>query len=172
MTRDFHSSCRAASNRANQHGGFLLEALVGILIFTLGVLGLFALQARAIGYSSDAQYRGEAAYLSNAYLSKMWAMPRGSLTALFDDAGEAEYDAFAARIADRLPGASLIPNNPTVVITQPGSAAGIANVAGSGMALTDNSTLVTITIQWMQPSTIEGESVTHRYEISSILGLN
>jgi len=165
-------SSRARVSRAKQRGGFLLEALVGILIFTLGVLGLFALQARAIGYSSDAQYRGEAAYLSNAYLSKMWAMPRGTLTALFDDAGEAEYDAFAARITDRLPGASLIANNPTVVITQPGGPAGIPNVAGSGMALTDNSTLVTITIQWMQPSTIEGESVTHRYEISSILGIN
>jgi hypothetical protein len=166
------SASRAPFSPSGQRGGFLLEALVGILIFTLGVLGLFALQARAIGYSSDAQYRGEAAYLSNAYLSKMWAMPRGTLTTLFDDAGEAEYDAFAARVAERLPGASLIANNPTVVITQPGSAAGIANVAGSGMALTDSSTLVTITIQWMQPSTIEGESVTHRYEISSILGIN
>lgn len=172
MKRALPSSRAALRSRARQRGGFLLEALVGILIFTLGVLGLFALQARAIGYSSDAQYRGEAAYLSNAYLSKMWAMPRGTLTTLFDDAGETEYDAFADRIAQRLPGASLIANNPTVVITQPGGPAGIANVAGSGMALTDSSTLVTITIQWMQPSTIEGESVTHRYEISSILGIN
>ena len=166
------ATTRLAAAHHRQRGGFLLEALVGILIFTLGVLGLFALQARAIGYSSDAQYRGEAAYLANAYLSKMWAMPRATLTTLFDGAGEAEYDAFAARIAERLPGAGAIPGNPTVVITQPAAAGGMAVVPGTNMSLTDNSTLVTITIQWMQPSTIEGETVTHQYVISSILGIN
>ena len=55
------TSLPAHAGRRTQRGGFLLEALVGILIFTLGVLGLLALQGRAIGYSSDAQYRGEAA---------------------------------------------------------------------------------------------------------------
>ena len=108
-----------------ERGGFLLEALVGILIFTLGVIGLFALQARAIGYTSDVQYRGEAAYLANAYISKMWAMPRPTLTVLFDNAGEAEYDAFAAAVQLRLPGAAApaLAPNPTVTITQPPPAA-------------------------------------------------
>jgi type IV pilus assembly protein PilV len=154
-------------------GGFLLEALVGILIFTLGVIGLFALQARAIGYSSDVQYRGEAAYLANAYLSKMWAMPRAALTAQFDDAGEAEYDAFATTVQQRLPGAAdaaLLPN-PLVLITQP-PVGGVPN-AGGNIALTDNSTLVTITIQWLQPANVEGAPpTTHQYTVTSILGLN
>lgn len=154
-----------------QRGGFLLEALVGILIFTLGVLGLFAMQARAIGYSSDVQYRGEAAYLANAYLSKMWAMPRATLPALFDDAGEAEYDAFALAIQSRLPGAATIVPNPIVTITQPpagGSVDAVTNVA-----LTDNSTLVTVQIQWLQPANIEGAPpTTHQYTITSILGVN
>ena len=40
------TSLPAHAGRRTQRGGFLLEALVGILIFTLGVLGLFALQAK------------------------------------------------------------------------------------------------------------------------------
>jgi len=80
MTSRFHRPT-ANPRRAAQRGGFLLEALVGILIFTLGVLGLLGLQGRAIGYSSDAQYRGEAAYLANAYIAKMWAEQRTLLPA-------------------------------------------------------------------------------------------
>jgi hypothetical protein len=151
-------------------GGFLLEALVGILIFTLGVLGLFALQARAIGYSSDVQYRGEAAYLANAYLSKMWAMPRATLTALFDDPGEAEYDAFALTIQQRLPGAALIVPNPVVTITQPPAGGAVDPVTNIG--LTNNSTLVTIQIQWQQTAGEGAPPTTHQYTISTILGLN
>lgn len=161
---------RSPAKPARQRGGFLLEALVGILIFTLGVLGLFAMQARAIGYSSDVQYRGEAAYLANAYLSKMWAMPRATLTTLFDDPGEDEYDALAAAMALRLPGAALIAPNPIVTITQP--PAGGAVDPATNVGLTDNSTLVTITIQWQQPAAEGAPPTTHQYTISSILGVN
>ncbi len=155
-----------------ERGGFLLEALVGILIFTFGVIGLFALQARAIGYSSDVQYRGEAAYLANAYLSKMWAMPRATLMALFDTAGEPEYDAFATMV-QQLPGAAdpALAPNPLVTITQP-PAGGLANVLGTGASLTDNSTLVTIQIQWMQPAGEGAPPTIHNYTITSFLGIN
>jgi type IV pilus assembly protein PilV len=155
--------------RERQQGGFLLEALIGILIFTLGVLGLMALQGRAIGYTSDTQYRGEAAYLANAYVAKMWADARANLPARYDDAGEDEYDAFQAAVY-RLPGANGIPNNPQVTITQ-APAAGIVD-AGGGISLTGNSTLVTIVIQW-QPPAKEGEAGTvHNYTMTSIIGVN
>lgn len=160
---------RSRPTPAAQHGGFLLEALVGILIFSLGVLGLVALQGRAIGYSSDAQYRGEAAYLADAYLAKMWSDSYANLPARYDDPGEAEYDAFQTAVA-RLPGAAAIANNPTVRITQ-APAAGIAN-AGGGISLTGNSTMVEITIQW-QPPAKEGETAAvHRHVVTSIVGSN
>jgi type IV pilus assembly protein PilV len=170
-----HAPGRPHAAARSERGGFLLEALVGILIFTLGVIGLFALQARAIGYTSDVQYRGQAAYLANAYLSKMWAMPRATLTTLFDNAGEAEYDAFQAAILvgpRRLPGAddpALAPN-PLVTITQP-PAGGLPN-AGGNISLTDNSTLVTITILWQQSAAEGAPPTTHQYTITSILGIN
>ena len=49
-----------------QHGAFLIEALVAILIFSLGVLGLVALGGSAVGAQSDAQYRTEASSLAEA----------------------------------------------------------------------------------------------------------
>ena len=45
----------------NQAGFFLLEALVAILIFSLGILGLVAMGSVAINAQNDAQYRTEAA---------------------------------------------------------------------------------------------------------------
>lgn len=160
---------KTSAKRKAQEGVFLLEALIGILIFTLGVLGLMALQGRAIGYTGDAQYRGEAAFLANGYIAKMWAEDRAVLPAAYDDPGEVEYDEFQATVF-RLPGAASIANNPQVTIVQapPG---GIAD-AGGGISLTANSTLVTIVIQWRPPEK-EGETdATHNYTITAILGTN
>ena len=48
-----------------QQGFFLLEALIAILIFSLGVLGMVAMGGAAIAAQSDAQYRTDAANLAN-----------------------------------------------------------------------------------------------------------
>lgn len=62
-----------------QGGVMLLEALIGILIFTVGILGLIGLQAASINAVSDAKYRADAAFLSNQILSQMWADNPGNL---------------------------------------------------------------------------------------------
>ena len=49
-----------------QQGVVLIEALVAILIFSLGILGLVALGGQAVGAQSDAQYRTEASGLADA----------------------------------------------------------------------------------------------------------
>ncbi len=55
-----------------QQGSILLEALIAILIFTFGLLGLIGIQASAVGLSIDAKYRADAAYLANQIVSQMW----------------------------------------------------------------------------------------------------
>lgn len=55
-----------------QNGFFLLEALIGILIFSLGLLGLVAMSGAAISAQSDAQYRAEAAKFANEIIGVMW----------------------------------------------------------------------------------------------------
>lgn len=55
-----------------QRGSSLLEALVAILIFSLGILALVALQAVSIKNSIDAKYRADAAYLANQIIAQLW----------------------------------------------------------------------------------------------------
>jgi len=50
----------------------MLEALISILIFSFGILGLIGIQANAVGLSIDAKYRADAAYLANQIVSQMW----------------------------------------------------------------------------------------------------
>lgn len=49
-----------------QGGFFLIEAMVAILIFALGILGLVAMGGTAVSSQSDAQYRTEASSLADA----------------------------------------------------------------------------------------------------------
>src|SRR5665811_2244945 len=72
------------SIRRTQEGAFLLEALIGILIFSLGILGIVGLQAQAIRSTNDAEYRAEAVYLANSLVSQMWADDRNTLKAKYD----------------------------------------------------------------------------------------
>ena len=61
-----------SSNLAGQRGSFLIEALIGILIFSLGILALVGMQAAAISAQSDARYRTEASNLAQQMVNTMW----------------------------------------------------------------------------------------------------
>ena len=50
--------------RNRQSGVMLLEAMIAILIFSLGVLGVVGMQAMAVAASRDAKYRADAALLA------------------------------------------------------------------------------------------------------------
>jgi type IV pilus assembly protein PilV len=62
-----------ASGLKNQAGVFLLEALIAILIFAFGILGIVALGTTAINAQSDAQYRTEASNYANEIVGTIWA---------------------------------------------------------------------------------------------------
>lgn len=51
----------------------LLEALIAIVIFSIGILAIVGLQANSIKMSTDAKFRSEASLLANQYISSMWA---------------------------------------------------------------------------------------------------
>jgi type IV pilus assembly protein PilV len=57
---------------ARQSGIALLEALVSIVIFSFGLLGLIGLEARAVNFSVNAEDRNRAALLANDIASNMW----------------------------------------------------------------------------------------------------
>ena len=72
-----------AAPRRGQHGSFLIEALIGILIFSLGILALVGMQAAAISAQSDARYRTEASSHAQQMINTIWLnVNRSSTSAL------------------------------------------------------------------------------------------
>ena len=67
-----------------QQGVFLLEALIAILIFSFGILGLVGMQSKAISAQSDAQYRIEAANYADKILGQIWSGVDRTTKANFD----------------------------------------------------------------------------------------
>ncbi|MGH3884641.1 MAG: type IV pilus modification protein PilV [Burkholderiales bacterium] len=57
--------------RNRQTGVMLIEALLGILIFAIGILALIAMQATAIRAAQDSRYRTEAVNYASDLLNQM-----------------------------------------------------------------------------------------------------
>jgi type IV pilus assembly protein PilV len=55
-----------------QQGVVLLEALIAILIFAIGILGAVGLQASMIKANADARYRSEAGFVAEQRIAQMW----------------------------------------------------------------------------------------------------
>lgn len=68
-------SCPRKRNepRSQQRGAMLIEVLVSILIFSIGVLALVGLQARMTEAQSESKYRADASYLANEAVGLMWS---------------------------------------------------------------------------------------------------
>lgn len=59
----------------NERGSILLEAMVAILIFSLGVLGLIGLQAASMRSTTEAKERVDASMLVNQRIARMLVEP-------------------------------------------------------------------------------------------------
>lgn len=68
-----HGIHHRAGRAPRQRGVALIEALIGFLIFAIGVLGLIGLQASMTKAQSGAKVRADAALLANEVLGLMWA---------------------------------------------------------------------------------------------------
>lgn len=58
-----------------QQGVVLLESLVAILIFSLGILALVGLQAAMISNTTASKYRADASYVAQQTLGLLWSDP-------------------------------------------------------------------------------------------------
>lgn len=134
-----------------QHGVMLLEALISILIFSMGILAIVALQANSIKLASDSKYRSDANLLANQLIGEMW-VAHTSPTFVGDfSTGGGRYLAWVnSSVASTLPTTGV--SAPTVTITQTTLAA----------ASTVSST-VNIDIYWSVPGESPGTSSAHRY---------
>lgn len=112
-----------------QHGVALLEALIGFLIFSIGVLGLVGLQASMTRAQTSAKVRADAALLASELVGYVWADVPGSAARYAAGCNaQPSCDAWQKKVAEVLPaGTGAIAHDPdlnvatiTVGWTQPG----------------------------------------------------
>ncbi len=91
------------SIKDEQQGVVILEVMIALLIFSMGVLAIVGLQAAMIKNTADAEFRTEASYIAQQRIGQMWA----------DTANLASYLQAATAISDLPAG--------TIATTQSGS---------------------------------------------------
>jgi type IV pilus assembly protein PilV len=131
------------SQRGAQAGFMLLEVLVAILIFAIGVLSLVGLQVASVKDSSQSRYRSDATLLANELVGRMWVTDRSFTTidAEYSSASAgAAYSAWLTKVEATLPGAST--NPPTVAVAS----------VPAGAAGGNPSSLVTMQVFWKAPN--------------------
>ena len=133
----------------------LIEVLIGMLLFLIGIVGIIGLQAATMKSTTDAKYRTEATYLANAIIGKMWAntsnlgafaLPAGTVVACPADPSATERDKWVCEVQKLLPNATGA-NSPTI------------DVAGA---------TVTITIQWKKDNADVSETVHNHVIVTDI----
>lgn len=124
MKKPFNKSSKVSlANLKKQSGVLLIEAMIAILIFSFGLLGLVGLQVSATQSSMHAEERIQASLAANNMVSMLWV--RQSLTHASVAADVAAWKASVAANAG-------LPN-----------ATGDVTIAGN---------VATITITWKAPS--------------------
>jgi len=98
--------------KSAQEGVILIEVMIAILIFSLGVLAIVGLQANMIKNTADAKYRSEASYIAQSRIGRIWA----------DAANAASYVESATPITNLLPNGARTTTQPvtgqfTVTVT-------------------------------------------------------
>ncbi len=129
----------AHSAHTGMRGATLIESLVAILIFSIGILAVVALQAAAVRNATTAKYRTEASMLADQVVGQMWGDDKttAALQANYASPGGAKFGVWKTQVETMLPGAAA--NPPTVTV--------------------DASNVVTVTLHWQLP----GEASPHNY---------
>jgi type IV pilus assembly protein PilV len=132
-------SHRAAALRRHVGGSALVEAIVALVLFGTGIVGLVGLQARMVTSQSDAKYRADAVYLVSELVGAMWAdRPNLASYASAQCASHAPCKDWTDKVAAALP-------------------------AGSTEVAVDNG-IVTVTLTWSPPN-----YGTHTYSASTAI---
>ncbi len=132
-----------------EDGVMLLEALIAILIFSIGILAVVGMQATTIKNVTDSKHRTEAAFLTNKLLSQMWIDAGNIATYAYPGSGAVptRLTGWVGQVNTSLPGATTSP--PIVTITG-------ASATGA---------LVTIQVRWQLPEEATKLLPPHNYTV-------
>ncbi|HMA32557.1 MAG TPA: hypothetical protein VKT00_12150 [Casimicrobiaceae bacterium] len=135
---------------APRRGIVLLEAMIAMLVLSLGTLALLGLTTRALHDAGNAHWRNQAASLAESTLARMWTENPATLADRYDSTtgGPGFRDIVTA--ASKLPGVTSTRNAPLVSVAN--AAAGV-------------SPRVTLTLFWQSP----GDALPHRYATEQVV---
>lgn len=130
--------------RASLHhhqGSALLEGLLAIMIFSVGLLSILMLFSTALVEVGNARYRSEASLLAAGLIAEMWTGDRSaaSLQARYADTSAEDYQRWQQQVVARLPGITAKANQPAVTV--------------------DNNRSVTIRLAWQSPGETQSHSL-------------
>ncbi len=131
-------------NRKNQKGVMLLESLMGLLVFSFGILALIGMQANAIRNTTETKYRSDASFLTSQIMSTMWADKANLNDYVYNGAGgiPSKLTTWVNNVKNTLPGViSPDVSNPDTTMSPQIS---ISSTIG-------NTREVTIRIHWLLP---------------------
>lgn len=127
-----------------ESGVMLLEALLGILLFSIGILGLIGMQGVAITNTTEARYRSEAAYLANQIIGRMW-IDRANLASYALTSSTTSCAAAPAAVKNWL---CQVEGDPTATPPLPATLPGITTAAATRPTITIATDTVTVTLRW------------------------
>ena len=145
-----------AKSHKSQSGVLLIEAMVAILIFTIGVIALMGVQAAAVRSNSDAKIRMDAEFFADQLISEMSVDGR-------DTAGDISWTALQAKYGSGPAGGGFLQWRDRVKDVANGGIPQAATTAAplsvvvtqaltGGVASVPPAAVVTISIQWLGPN--------------------
>ncbi len=97
-----------------ERGIVLLEALIAILIFSFGVLGIVGLQAAMVKGTTQAKNRSDASFIAQRRIAMIWADPDPATLIAF---GEVNTAVIELPSGLRSTNVTVVGNNADVVVT-------------------------------------------------------
>lgn len=135
---------RSRSLPRRVRGAALIEVLVSVLIFFIGVLGLLGFQVVSMRNSGDAQLRSRAAMLANEYFNQVEARVTTVMRQSSSSAQNTALHATVTSVCDSWKADSLNASN--VDKGLPGA------TASCNLSMTGGLAVVTVNLSWRQAS--------------------
>ncbi|MCL2310707.1 MAG: hypothetical protein FWC42_10685 [Proteobacteria bacterium] len=125
--------------KRTQKGGLIVEVLVGISIFSIGIIGLLVFLGTSVTLSADSRYRTEAVTLADELFGEMATADIRTISQIFSRSSPRFTAWRETRVAKQLP------NGNAYIAFIPGT-----RVDDNGVST--GSTFVALTITWKAPT--------------------
>lgn len=140
--------------RRPQTGSFMIEAIISLLLFAVGLISLMALSAQALNQVGQSKARNDASYMAGELIGEMWV------------SASVNVGTWITRLQAAVPGATGAVHLSTCTCWSdcPADASGV-----TGTVAVANTQAVTVCIAWTDR---KDANTPRRYQASSMISRN